>query len=89
MNIQFYGSAESPHPTPQSTPNNLLLKGQNKLKEEHDPSRKRSNTYNVLEARLVSSCLSCPSSARPHLSLLLANSGVSVNTLDSVNPGAT
>lgn len=48
-----------------------------------------STTYSVLEARLVSSCFSCPSSARPHLSLLLASSGVSVNTFESVNPGAT
>ena len=46
-------------------------------------------TYSVLEARLVSSCLSWPSSASPHLSLLLASSGVTVNTLLSVNPGPT
>lgn len=46
-------------------------------------------TYSVLDARFVSSCLSWPSSARPHLSLLFANSGVSVNTLDNVKPGAT
>lgn len=47
------------------------------------------NTYNVLDARLVSSCFSWPSNARPHLSLLLANNGVSSNTLDKVKPGPT
>lgn len=46
-------------------------------------------TYSVLDAKLVSSCFSWPSSARPHLSLLLANNGVSVNTRDNVKPGAT
>lgn len=44
-------------------------------------------TYNVLDAKLVSSCFNCPSKARPHLSLLLARRGVSVNTLLNVNPG--
>ncbi len=43
-------------------------------------------SYRVDEAKFVSSCLSCPSSASPHLSLLLANSGVSVYTLFSVEP---
>ncbi len=43
-------------------------------------------THRVEEARFVSSCLSCPSSARPHLSLLLASSGVSVYTLFRVEP---
>jgi len=47
----------------------------------------RAQTYNVLEARFVSSCFNCPSRANPHLSLLLASSGVIVNTLLSVNPG--
>ena len=32
--------------------------------------------YRVEEAKLVSSCLSWPSRARPHLSLLLASRGV-------------
>jgi hypothetical protein len=44
-------------------------------------------TYKVEEARFVSSCFSWPSSARPHLSLLLANNGVSSNVFDNVNPG--
>lgn len=44
-------------------------------------------TYNVLEARFVSSCFNCPSRANPHLSLLLASSGVIMKTLLSVNPG--
>lgn len=46
-------------------------------------------TYKVLDARLVSSCFNWPSSARPHLSLLLANKGVNENTLDNVKPGCT
>lgn len=41
------------------------------------------------EARLVSSCLSCPSNASPLFSLLLAKSGVKLYTLDKVNPGPT
>lgn len=45
--------------------------------------------YRVLDAKLVSSCLSWPSRARAHLSLLLARSGVNVNTLLSVKPGPT
>lgn len=48
-----------------------------------------TRTYNVLDAKLVSSCFNCPSKASPHLSLLLASNGVSVNTLDNVKPGAT
>ncbi|CAB0006902.1 unnamed protein product, partial [Nesidiocoris tenuis] len=39
-------------------------------------------THKVEDAKFVSSCLSWPSSASPHLSLLLAKSGVSENTLD-------
>lgn len=35
-------------------------------------------THSVLEARLVSSCLSFPSSASPRFSRLLARKGVSV-----------
>lgn len=66
----------------------LSLKKLEKNERRKNTSQK-ANTHNVLEARLVSSCLSWPSSARPHLSLLLASSGVSVNTLDSVKPGAT
>jgi len=41
----------------------------------------------VEEARLVSSCLSFPSNAKPLLSLLLAKSGVNVYTLDIVELG--
>ena len=44
------------------------------------------NTHSVEEARFVSSCLSCPSRASPHLSLLLASSGVSMYTLFRVEP---
>lgn len=46
-------------------------------------------THIVEDARFVSSCFSCPSSARPLLSLLLANSGRTVYTFESVNPGPT
>lgn len=46
-------------------------------------------THIVDDARFVSSCFSCPSSARPLLSLLLANSGRTVYTFESVNPGPT
>jgi hypothetical protein len=46
-------------------------------------------THIVDDSRFVSSCFSCPSSARPLLSLLLANSGRTVYTFESVNPGAT
>lgn len=48
-----------------------------------------TSTHIVLEARLVSSCLSWPSSARPRLSLLSASIGLRKNTLLKVNPGAT
>lgn len=48
-----------------------------------------SRPYRVLDAKLVSSCLSWPSRASPHLSLLLARRGVKVNTLLSVKPGPT
>lgn len=47
------------------------------------------SAHTVEEARLVSSCLSCPSRARPRLSLLSASSGRTENTLLRVNPGAT
>jgi hypothetical protein len=46
-------------------------------------------THIVDDARFVSSCFSCPSSARPLLSLLLANSGRTVYTFESVKPGPT
>lgn len=47
------------------------------------------STYIVEDAKLVSSCLSCPSSANPLLSLLLAKSGVRQYIFDSVKPGPT
>lgn len=43
----------------------------------------------VLEAKLVSSCFSCPSRARPLFSLLLLSVGVSVYTLQNVELGDT
>lgn len=46
-------------------------------------------THIVDDARFVSSCFSCPSSARPLLSLLFANSGRTVYTFESVKPGPT
>ena len=46
-------------------------------------------TYNVLDAKFVSSCFNWPSSARPHLSLLFAKRGVNVKTFESVKPGWT
>lgn len=46
-------------------------------------------TYSVLDARLVSSCFSLPSSARPRFSRLFARNGVSVKTLQKVELGAT
>lgn len=46
-------------------------------------------TYMVLEAKLVSSCFSCPSRARPLFSLLLLSVGVSVYTLQNVELGDT
>lgn len=52
-------------------------------------SRRKQVTYKVLDAKFVSSCFNCPSKARPHLSLLLANNGVKVNTFDRVKPGCT
>lgn len=48
-----------------------------------------SRPYRVLDAKLVSSCLSWPSRASPHLSLLSARRGVNMNTLLSVKPGPT
>ena len=47
------------------------------------------NTHIVLDARLVSSCLSWPSRARPRLSLLSASVGFREKTLLRVNPGDT
>lgn len=46
-------------------------------------------THSVLEAKLVSSCLSLPSRARPRLSRLLARNGVTVKTLQKVELGGT
>lgn len=46
-------------------------------------------THIVDDARFVSSCLSWPSKAKPLLSLLLANKGLTEKTLDIVNPGET
>lgn len=46
-------------------------------------------SYIVLDARLLSSCFNCPSSANPRLSLLYFNNGCTVNTLLSVKPGPT
>lgn len=46
-------------------------------------------TYMVLEAKLVSSCFSCPSRARPLFSRLLHSVGVSVYTLQNVELGDT
>lgn len=47
------------------------------------------HTHSVLEAKLVSSCLSFPSRARPRLSRLLARNGVTVKTLQKVELGGT
>lgn len=60
---------------------NKVLSNMRRLRKYNNP------TYNVLDAKLVSSCFNCPSNARPHLSLLLARRGVKVNTLLKVNPG--
>ncbi len=46
-------------------------------------------TYNVLEAKFVSSCLSLPSRAKPRFSWLFARNGVRVYTLQNVALGAT
>jgi hypothetical protein len=46
-------------------------------------------SHMVLEARLVSSCLSCPSKARPRFSRLSLSSGVMVYTLQNVELGDT
>lgn len=59
-------------------------------KQRHDVNEAGwgvAGTYRVLEARLVSSCLSWPSRASPHLSLLLASRGVAMNILLKVKPG--
>lgn len=47
------------------------------------------STHTVEDAKLVSSSLSFPSRARPHLSRLLLRSGVSVKTLLMEKPGPT
>lgn len=47
------------------------------------------STHTVEEAKLVSSSLSFPSRARPHLSRLLLRRGVSVKTLLMEKPGPT
>lgn len=49
----------------------------------------KKNTYTVEDARFVSSSLSLPSKARPHLSRLLARRGVKVKTLLMEKPGPT
>lgn len=46
-----------------------------------------SKAHMLVEARLVSSCFSFPSSAIPRLSLLLANRGSSVYTFSILPPG--
>lgn len=48
-----------------------------------------STTHTVEDARLVSSSLSLPSRASPHLSRLLVSSGVSEKTLLTEKPGPT
>lgn len=58
--------------------------------EKYDiAGRQCLSTHIVLDARLVSSCLSWPSRARPRLSLLSASVGLREKTLLSVNPGDT
>ncbi len=49
----------------------------------------RDCTYNVLEAKFVSSCLSLPSRAKPRFSRLFTRKGVRVYTLQNVELGAT
>lgn len=44
-------------------------------------------TYKVVEARLVSSFLICPSSAIPRLSLLLDSAGCKYTTFCRLEPG--
>lgn len=43
--------------------------------------------YKVVEAKLVSSFLSCPSSAIPRLSLLLDSAGCKYTTFCRLEPG--
>lgn len=45
--------------------------------------------YNVLDAKFVSSCFSCPSRASPRWNLLFFNNGRTLKTLLRVKPGAT
>lgn len=47
------------------------------------------SAYNVLDARFVSSCFNCPSSAKPRWYLLFFNNGLVLNTLLNVKPGPT
>lgn len=53
------------------------------------PTHIRPHPHMVLEARLVSSCLSFPSRARPRFSRLSLSSGVTVYTLQNVELGDT
>lgn len=46
-------------------------------------------THMVDEARFVSSCFSCPSSANPRFDLLLARRGLRKYTLERVKPADT
>lgn len=46
-------------------------------------------SYIVEDAKLVSSCFSCPSNAKPRLSLLLASRGLTWYTFERVKPGLT
>ena len=52
-------------------------------------SGRSQHTHMLEEARLVSSCLSLPSRARPLFSRLLLSVGVSVYTLQNVELGDT
>ncbi len=46
-------------------------------------------TYMVEDAKFVSSCFNWPSKAKPRLSLLFDNVGLTVYTFDNVKPGPT
>lgn len=62
------------------------------INKKHNPvsnGRIRDCTYNVLDAKFVSSCLSLPSRAKPRFSRLFARNGVRVYTLQNVALGAT
>lgn len=75
---------------------NQLARFQSSVARTFASSRRKNDiagqclsTHIVLDARLVSSCLSWPSRARPRLSLLSASVGLREKTLLSVNPGDT